>query len=67
MTKLISVVLLPYQPRQAKGMSDSDDEHGRIAFSHDRDYEGGEWIDGEFYARRQRHGRTLTKEEQLYG
>lgn len=49
-------------------MSDSEDEeHGRIRFGHDGDYEDGQWIGGEFYARRQKQGRVMSKEEALYG
>jgi tuftelin-interacting protein 11 len=47
--------------------SDEDDEPGRIAFGHEGDYEDGQWIGSEFYARSQRKGRTQTKDEALYG
>lgn len=49
--------------------SDEDDDHGRIAFTTEGDYEDGQWMDdGEFYARGgARQGRRMTKDEALYG
>ncbi|KAG5176310.1 hypothetical protein JKP88DRAFT_336071, partial [Tribonema minus] len=44
----------------------SDDEH-RMAFTADNDYEDGQWIGGEFYARGQKRGRRQTREESVYG
>lgn len=47
--------------------SSEDEEGGRIAFSTEGDYEDGQWVGGEFYARGQRKGRHMSKEEALYG
>lgn len=48
-------------------MSSSDEEEGRIAFTTEGDYDDGQWVGGEFYARGQRRGRHQTKEEAIYG
>ena len=52
-------------------MSSSDEdahEHGgRAAFTVDNDFEGGQWVGGEFYAKGRRKGRQMTREEAIYG
>ena len=48
-------------------MSSSDEEEGRIAFTTEGDYDDGQWVGGEFFARGQRQGRHQTKEEAIYG
>ena len=50
--------------------SDEDDDGTSHAmrFSHGGDYEDGQWINGEFYARGgAKRGKMQTKEEQVYG
>lgn len=37
------------------------------AFNLDADYEGGQWIGGEFFYEKERKKRRTTKEEHLYG
>lgn len=44
---------------------DYDDEN--MEFSYDQDFEGGQWIQGEFYYKAQKRGRTQTEDERLYG
>jgi hypothetical protein len=46
--------------------SDNDDEH-RMRFSTENDFEGGEWQGGEFYFKSQRKGKTMNRDEQIYG
>lgn len=44
------------------------DEERRMAFTAENDFEGGQWIGGEFYARSDKRGsHRQTKEDQLYG
>lgn len=44
-----------------------DDEQRNDRFDVDADYEGGEWIGGEFYHRGKKQKRQQTKEDQIYG
>lgn len=44
---------------------DEDQHYER--FDMDNDYEGGEWIGGEFFHQGQRKRKMQTREEQLYG
>lgn len=44
-----------------------DEEQEYEAFNVDNDFEGGEWIDGEFYFKSKRRKRGQTKDEQIYG
>ena len=46
--------------------SESDGEK-RMRFTTTNDFENGQWQQGEFYYTKQRQGRTLNKEEQIYG
>lgn len=48
-------------------MSSDDDEGDRMSFGTDNDFEGGKWIDGEFYAMKIKKGRTQSRESQVYG
>ena len=44
-----------------------DEEQEYEAFNVDDDFEGGEWIDGEYYYKSKRRKRGQTKDEQIYG
>eukprot|EP00200_Dunaliella_tertiolecta_P006438 CAMPEP_0202339820 /NCGR_PEP_ID=MMETSP1126-20121109/1516_1 /ASSEMBLY_ACC=CAM_ASM_000457 /TAXON_ID=3047 /ORGANISM="Dunaliella tertiolecta, Strain CCMP1320" /LENGTH=867 /DNA_ID=CAMNT_0048930421 /DNA_START=98 /DNA_END=2701 /DNA_ORIENTATION=- len=44
-----------------------DEEQQRERFDLDNDYEGGEFIGGEFYYRKKRSKRQQTEEDRLYG
>lgn len=44
-----------------------DDEQHYERFGLDNDYEGGEWIGGEFFYRSKRQKRQQTSEDRLYG
>lgn len=44
---------------------DDDQQYERLDV--DKDYEGGQWIGGEFYHQGKRQKRGQTKEDQLYG
>ncbi|KAL6762911.1 TFP11-domain-containing protein [Haematococcus lacustris] len=44
-----------------------DEPQHYARFDADNDFEGGQWVGGEFYAVGVKRGRTQTKEEQLYG
>ena len=44
-----------------------DDENPNMPFSHDKDFEGGQWINGEFYGRARSRQNTQTKEDAIYG
>ncbi|CAG9463686.1 unnamed protein product [Pedinophyceae sp. YPF-701] len=44
-----------------------DEEQRNEKFGMDNDYEGGQWIDGEFFYTKKKARRAQTKEEQLYG
>jgi tuftelin-interacting protein 11 len=50
----------PYLPDEEEGSH-------RASFATDNDYEGGQWIDGEFYATDTKRGQRQSKEEALYG
>ncbi|MEW5310033.1 MAG: hypothetical protein WDW38_001866 [Sanguina aurantia] len=47
-------------------MADSDEED-RERFDVENDYEGGTWINGEFYFNNKRQKRAQTRDDQLYG
>ena len=47
-------------------MSSDEDDHG-MAFSHENDYEGGQWEDGEFYAAGKKRGKRQSKSQQIFG
>lgn len=44
-----------------------DDERGYERFDLDNEFEGGEWVDGEFVYAREKKRRKMTKDERLYG
>jgi tuftelin-interacting protein 11 len=50
-------------------MSDdsSGDDEPRMQFSTNNDFEDGQWIDGEFYAAKQKSGKKQTNDDRLYG
>ena len=45
----------------------SSDDEPRMQFSVDNDFEGGKWINGEFYYSKKKGGARQSKEDQLYG
>ncbi len=44
-----------------------DEEQHNERFDVDNDFEGGEWIDGEFYYKNKRQKRQQTAEDRIYG
>ena len=44
-----------------------DDEQRNDRFDMDADYEGGEWIGGEFFHRGKKQKRQQTADDRLYG
>ena len=51
----------------AAAMDDGEEEPDHISLSLDSMFEGGQWINGEFYYTAQKARRKMTKEEQIYG
>lgn len=45
----------------------SSDEENGMRFGWENDFEGGQWIDGEFYYESVKKKKKMSKEEQLYG
>ncbi|CAM9318795.1 unnamed protein product [Ectocarpus fasciculatus] len=45
----------------------SSDDEPRMQFSIDNDFEGGKWINGEFYYSKKKGGARQSKDDQLYG
>lgn len=43
------------------------DQSDYAAFNLDADYEGGQWIGGEFFYQNERKKRKTTKEDHIYG
>lgn len=49
------------------GGGGGDEEPQPERFDMDNDYEGGKWVDGEFYYKSKRQKRVQTRDDQLYG
>ena len=56
----------PLHPRaRAATMKDGDEEYER--FDVENDFEGGQWIGGEYFYKNKRQKRQQTEEDRLYG
>jgi tuftelin-interacting protein 11 len=60
-----SIPLVPAYAVSTDSINPSSQDYERFDVSND--YEGGEWIDGEFFYRNKRQKRAQTKEDQIYG